>query len=202
MVAALGMAKTTSAKQTTKGSANGDDDALGMPGHLVPAGRIADAIVLLRGHKIMLDADLAELYGVETRALNQAVQRNRARFPADFMFRLKAEEAARLRSQFVISNARGGRRTTPHAFTEQGVAMLATVLRSPRAIQVNIEIMRAFVQLRQMLASNAALAKKLDALENRYDAHFKVVFQAIRELMAPPPPRKKTRIGFRAGKSA
>jgi hypothetical protein len=170
-----------------------------MAGSLVPAGRIAGAIVLLRGHKVMLDADLADLYGVETRALNQAVRRNAARFPEDFMFRLTAEEAAGLRSQFVISNPRGGRRVLPYAFTEQGVAMLSSVLRSPRAILVNIEIMRAFVQLRALLGSNAELAKKLVALEKKYDGQFKVVFQAIRELMAPPA-RRKRRIGFRAGR--
>jgi hypothetical protein len=170
-------------------------------GSLVTAGRIAGAIVLLRGHKVMLDADLAELYGVETRALNQAVRRNATRFPEDFMFRLTAEEVAILKSQTVTSNARGGRRKLPYAFTEQGVAMLSSVLRSPRAIQVNIEIMRAFVQLRQMLASNAELAKKLVALEKKYDGQFKVVFQAIRELMAPPA-RKKRRIGFRAGRGS
>jgi ORF6N domain len=168
-------------------------------GSLVPAGRIASAIVLLRGHKVMLDADLAELYGVETKVLNQAVRRNATRFPEDFMFKLTAEEAARLKSQIVTSNGRGGRRKLPAAFTEQGVAMLSSVLRSPRAILVNIEIMRAFVQLRQMLATNEVLARKLAALEKKYDGQFKVVFQAIRELMAPPA-RKKRRIGFRAGR--
>jgi ORF6N domain len=168
-------------------------------GSLVPAGRIAGTIVLLRGDKVMLDADLAELYGVETKALNQAVRRNAKRFPEDFMFKLTAEEAARLKSQTVTSNGRGGRRKLPSAFTEQGVAMLSSVLRSPRAIQVNIEIMRAFVQLRQMLATNEVLARKLAALEKKYDGQFKVVFQAIRELMAPPA-RKKRRIGFSAGR--
>ena len=158
--------------------------------------RIERAIVVLRGHKVMLDADLAELYGVETRTLNQAVSRNRKRFPADFMFQLTVSEARNLRSQTVISSSHGGRRVRPYAFTEQGVAMLSSILRSPRAVEVNIEIMRAFVRLRQMLASNADLRRKLEALEKKYDANFRVVFDAIRELMAPPAERKRP-IGFR-----
>ncbi len=180
---------------------------------IVPAERIARAIHVIRGHKVMLDEDLAELYGVETRILNRAVARNVDRFPADFMFQLTAEEAAvlrfqsgtskasgshGLRSQNGISNAgesRGGRRYLPHAFTEQGVAMLSSVLRSPRAVHVNIEIMRAFVQLRQMLASHADLAAKLARLEKKYDQQFKVVFDAIRQLMAPSPTTKR-KIGF------
>jgi hypothetical protein len=162
--------------------------------------RITRAILILRGHKIMLDSDLAALYGVQTRELVQAVKRNIERFPADFMFQLTAEEFANLRSQSVISRSRrGGRHTAPYAFTEQGVAMLSSVLRSPRAVQVNIAIMRTFVRLRRMLQSNAELAKKLDALETKYDSQFKVVFQAIRELMAPPPAPRK-RIGFRLEK--
>jgi hypothetical protein len=172
---------------------------------VVALDRIEGAILLLRGHKVMLDADLAALYGVETRALNQAVRRNSERFPDDFMFRLTAREAAALTSQIVISNAggetargRGGRRTLPYAFTEQGVAMLSSVLRSRRAVQVNVEIMRAFVRLRRMLDSHAELAKKLDALEAKYDAQFKVVFQAIRQLMAPPD-KPRRRIGFGTG---
>jgi len=127
----------------------------------------------------MLDAVLAELYGVETRSLVQAVQRNRERFPADFMFQLTAEEHEGLRSQVVISKGRGGRRYPPYAFTEQGVAMLSSVLRSPRAVQVNIEIMRAFVRLREMLASHRDLARRLDELEQRYDAQFRAVFDAF-----------------------
>jgi len=146
----------------------------------------------------MLDSDLAALYGVDTRVLNQAVRRNRARFPADFMFRLSDREAAVLRSQSVISNIRGGRRHQPYAFTEQGVAMLSSVLRSPKAIAVNIEIMRAFVQLRRLLESNAELACKLQELERRYDGQFRVVFDAIRELMLPPS-RPRRAIGFRSG---
>jgi hypothetical protein len=147
----------------------------------------------------MLDADLAALYRVQTGALVQAVQRNVLRFPEDFMFRLTREEAAALRSQSVISNAkpgRGGRRYNPYAFTEQGVAMLSSVLRSRRAIEVNIAIMRAFVKLRQLLVSHEDLAHKLAALENRYDAQFKVVFDAIRELMTPPATERRA-IGFR-----
>ena len=146
----------------------------------------------------MLDADLAVLYQVDVRALNQAVKRNRERFPSDFMFQLNAQEAESLRSQSVTLNTGRGqhRKYRPYAFTEQGVAMLSSVLRSRRAVRVNIEIMRAFVRLRQMLHSNADLAKKLDELEAKYDAQFKVVFQAIRDLMTlPPAPRK--RIGFR-----
>ena len=164
---------------------------------LIPEERITSVILLLRGHKVMLDADLAVLYGVDTRELVQAVKRNSRRFPTDFMFQLTADEFARLRSQTVISKpGRGGRRTPPYAFTEQGVAMLSSVLHSERAIEVNVEIMRAFVRLRQMLGANAEFARKLDAIEKKYDAQFKVVFQAIREMMDPPM-RKKRPIGFR-----
>jgi hypothetical protein len=163
---------------------------------LVPVKRIARAIHRLRGHNVMLDSDLAALYDVQVKVLNQAVKRNRERFPHDFMFRLTVQEAESLGSQIVTAkHRRGGRRTSPYAFTEQGVAMLSSVLRGPRAVRVNIEIMRAFVRLRRMLASNADLARKLDALEAKYDAHFEVVFQAIKDLMTPVPgPRK--RIGF------
>ena len=164
---------------------------------LIPIERITSAILLLRGHKIMLDADLAALYRVETRALVQAVKRNIARFPADFMFQLSERENEILRSQSVTSSFWGGRRTRPYAFTEQGVAMLSSVLRSPRAAQVNIEIMRAFVRLRRMIESNEELAEKLAALEKRYDAQFKAVFEAIRQLMSPPP-SPRGRIGFRS----
>src|SRR5262245_41173562 len=145
----------------------------------------------------MLSTDLAELYDVESRALVQAVKRNAERFPADFMFQLTDAEFRDLKSQIVISSWGGLRRATPYAFTEQGVAMLSSVLRSSRAIQVNIEIVRAFVRLRQLLQTNADLAKKLDALEKRYDAQFRVVFDAIRELMAPRV-KPKHPIGFRA----
>jgi len=144
----------------------------------------------------MLDADLAELYGVTTKSLNQAVKRNLMRFPQDFTFRLTNEETANLKSQIVTSSGWGGRRRSlPLAFTEQGVAMLSGVLNSSRAVQVNIAIMRAFVLLRRMLLSNEDLARKVDALERRYDAQFKVVFDAIRALMEPPKPPRR-RIGF------
>ena len=164
-------------------------------GALVPIERIQRAILLIRGGKVMLDADLASLYGVETKALIQAVKRNLSRFPADFMFQLTPEEFDGLRSQIVTSKGRGGRRSSPYAFTEQGVAMLSSVLKSRRAVQVNVEIMRTFVRLRGMLAAHADLARKLDALEKRYDAQFKAVFDAIRQLMAPPHAKRK-RIGF------
>lgn len=167
---------------------------------LVPAERIAHCILLIRGHKVMLDSDLAELYGVETKALNRAVRRNLTRFPADFMFQLTHAECERLRCQIGTSNVgRGGRRYAPLAFTEQGVAMLSSVLRSERAVQVNIAIMRAFVKLRELLATHKDLARKLEQLERKYDAQFKVVFDAIRQLMAPPA-AKRRRIGFRRGR--
>ena len=165
---------------------------------LIPADRIEKAILLIRRQKVMLDADLAELYDVETKVLVQAVKRNIERFPEDFMFQLSQEEFAILRSQIVTSSDWGGRRYRPYAFTEQGVAMLSSVLRSQRAIQVNIEIMRAFIRLRQMLASHVELARKLDALEKKYDAQFRQVFEAIRQLMAPPEPKRRP-IGFRKG---
>jgi hypothetical protein len=158
--------------------------------------RVAGAILLLRGHRVILDSQLADLYGVEVRSLVQAVKRNRGRFPSDFMFQLEKQEVARLRSQFVISNGKGGRRYAPYAFTEQGVAMLSSVLRSKRAVLVNVEIMRAFVQLRRILASNAELARRLSELESKYDEQFRVVFDAIRELMSVPDSRPRRPIGF------
>jgi len=162
----------------------------------VELAKIERRIFLVRGQKVMLDADLAELYRVPTKSLNLAVKRNANRFPEDFTFQLTEDEVAGLRFHFETSKrGRGGRRYLPYAFTEQGVAMLSSVLRSPRAVQVNIAIMRTFVRLREMLLSNAEFARKLAALENKYDAQFKVVFDAIRELMLPPdPPRRK--IGF------
>ena len=163
----------------------------------VLAERIERRIFLLRGQKVMLSPDLAQLYDVEPRALVQAVKRNVERFPADFMFQLDDEEFHSLKSQIVTSSWGGLRRAAPYAFTEQGVAMLSSVLRSKRAIQVNIEIMRAFVRLRRLLASHADLARKLDQLERKYDAQFKIVFDAIRELMTPPEPHRR-RIGFSA----
>lgn len=157
------------------------------------------AILSLRGLRVMVDADLATLYGVSTKRLNEQVRRNRARFPADFMFQLTEREAGSLRSQIATlkTGTRGRhRKYRPYVFTEQGVAMLSSVLRSPRAIQVNIEIMRAFVRLREILQANAELARKVAALESRYDSQFKVVFDAIRELMAPVRTPQR-RIGFR-----
>jgi hypothetical protein len=165
---------------------------------LVPVDRIEKAILLIRGQKVMLDADLAALYGVETKMLVRAVKRNINRFPTDFMFQLSKEEFDNLRFHFGTSSDWGGRRYPPYAFTEQGVAMLSSVLHSQRAVQVNIEIMRAFIRLRQMLASHVELARKLDALEKKYDAQFKQVFEAIRQLMAPPEPKRRP-IGFRKG---
>ena len=156
---------------------------------------IEKQILLIRGQKILLDTALAELYGVETKVLIQAVKRNIDRFPDDFMFQLSDNERESLRSQIVTSKGRGGRRTLPYAFTEQGVAMLSSVLRSPQAVQVNIEIMRAFVRIRRLLSENTELNLRLDALENRYDEQFKAVFDAIRELMKPPEPKSKP-IGF------
>jgi len=159
------------------------------------AGRIESSIYFLRGQKVMLSTDLAELYRVEPRALTQAVKRNRGRFPEDFMFQLSKPEFGNLKSQIVTSSWGGLRRATPYAFTEQGVAMLSSILKSSRAISVNIEIMRAFVRMRQMLSSYADLTEKLEKLENKYDTRFRVVFRAIRELMKPP---EKTgrQIGF------
>ena len=165
-----------------------------------PALALADCIRTFRGHKVMLDEELAKLYAVPTKALVQAVKRNRKRFPPDFVFSLTDHEVAVLRSQNVTANARppgrGGRRTVPYAFTDQGVAMLSSVLRSDRAVQVNVEIMRAFVRLRNLVGQNRELAQRLDSLESKYDRQFKVVFDAIRELMSPPIPAAKRRIGF------
>jgi hypothetical protein len=163
---------------------------------VVPLERITESILWLRGQKVMLSHDLGVLYGVETKVLIQAVKRNAERFPDDFIFQLTKQEVANLKSQFVTSSWGGARRALPYAFTEQGVAMLSSVLRSPRAVQVNIEIMRTFVRLRQLLTSNVELARKLAALESKYDAQFKMVFDAIRELMKPPEPIKKRPIGF------
>ncbi|MBI5149961.1 MAG: ORF6N domain-containing protein [Candidatus Omnitrophica bacterium] len=179
---------------------------------MIPAEKIQKVIYLIRAQKVMLDRDLAAMYGVPTKVLKQAVRRNATRFPADFMFVLTREEFADWRSQFMTSDAdraeflrsqsvtsktdpRGGTQYPPMVFTEQGVAMLSSVLNSERAIQVNIAIMRTFTQLRQMLLSNTELARKLADLEKRYDTQFKVVFDAIRQLMTPPDlPRKP--IGF------
>ena len=174
--------------------------------------QIESQIFLIRGQKVMLDADLAELYGVETKRFNEQVRRNSERFPEDFMFQLTAEEYANLRSQFDTSSlrsqiatsnnsvgntvGRGGRRHLPYAFTEHGAIMAASVLNSPRAVEASVQVVRAFVQLRQMLASNAELSGKLAALEKKYDIKFRAVFEAIRELMTPSDPKKKQPIGF------
>jgi len=176
-----------------------------MKREIIPAARIAQSIHLLRGQKAMLDFDLARLYGVTTGNLNKAVKRNRDRFPADFMFQLSAEEGQRLIFQFGISNpGRGGRRHRPYAFTEQGVAMLSSVLKSERAVKVNIAIMRAFVQLRESLETNRELARKFGELEKRvgnHDDEIGAIIDAIRQLMAPP--KKPAReIGFHVREKA
>ena len=163
---------------------------------LLPVERIETVIFYVRGERVILDADIAALYGVETKVLVQAVKRNLDRFPQDFMFQLTEEEVRRLKFQIGTSNNRGGRRYLPYAFTEQGVAMLSGVLRSEQAVKVNVEIMRAFVRLRRMVNEQAELARKLDVLEERYDEQFKVVFDALRELMAPPEETEGRRIGF------
>ena len=190
----------------------------GTPTGLLVPEKLATLVHYLRHEKVILDSDLAELYGVPTKALNQAVQRNLERFPADFMFQLTENEAANLRSQFVTSktaeanlrfqsgraSSHGGRRTLPYAFTEQGVAMLSSVLRSPRAVEVNIAIMRTFVQLRRLMDSNALLAEKIEALEEKYadhDQQFQLVFEAIKQLIATPSPPAKE-LGFHTIPSA
>ena len=173
---------------------------------VIPAERIESAIYVIRGEKVMLDRNLAQLYGVSTKALNQAVKRNTERFPPDFMFQLTKEEARvwwleaganRLRSQTVTLKRGQHLKYRPYAFTEHGILMLSSVLNSERAIHVNIEIMRAFVKLRQILASNANLSRRLDELESKYDRQFKGVFDAIRQLMSPVVPARK-QIGFRS----
>ena len=164
----------------------------------VPEEELTQTIHSIRGERVMLDADLAELYGVETKVLLQAVKRNLERFPADFMFQLTKQEVNDLRSQIVTSRW-GGRRYPPYAFSEHGVAMLSSVLRSPRAIAVNIEIVRAFVRLRKLSFSNHELAQKLDELDRRVSKHDSAIagiIEAIRQLMAPPDPAKKRPIGF------
>ena len=171
---------------------------------VIPVEKIERSIFLIRGQRVMLDRDLAILYGVPTKVLNQAVKRNRDRFPEDFMFQLTHQEAkswwaevldARLRSQNVTLKRGQHIKYRPYAFTEHGILMLSSVLNSERAIQVNIAITRAFVRLRKILASHADLARKLEELEKKYDSQFKVVFDAIRQLMAPREPRDK-KIGF------
>jgi len=170
----------------------------------IPAERIEKAILLIRGQKVMLDSDLAALYGVETRVLKQAVRRNRKRFPSDFMFELTKEENRSLRSQNVILEPGRYSKYLPFAFTEQGVAMLSSILNSERAIEVNIAIMRVFVRLREMMATHKELAFKLIELEERLEGHdeqIQSIFEAIRQLMTPPEPARK-KIGFEAKEAA
>jgi phage regulator Rha-like protein len=167
---------------------------------LIPLERVERVILLIRGQKVILDADLAALYGVTTKRFNEQVKRNRERFPEDFMFQLTKKEAEILRSQFAASSW-GGRRYPPFAFTEHGAIMAANVLSSPRAIQASVQVVRAFVRLRQILASHADLARKLAQLEKKYDRQFKVVFEAIRQLMTPPEPKKRP-IGFLADRNS
>jgi len=163
-------------------------------GSIIPIERIQKCIYLIRGRKVLLDSDLAQQYGVETKVLNQAVARHKRRFPSDFMFRLSKEEFNNLRSQIVTSSW-GGRRYPPYAFNEQGVAMLSSVLQSRRAIEVNIAIMRTFVKLREILASNAALRRKIEAMERQYDEQFKLVFKVLSEMVMPTP-KSKPQIGY------
>ncbi len=161
--------------------------------NLIPVERIESKIYLIRSKKVMLDRDLARLYGVETRGLNKAVTRNLDRFPDDFMFLLNKKEFEDLKFHFGTSSW-GGARKLPRAFTEQGLAMLSSVLRSKRAVHVNIQIMRTFTKLREVLANHAELRKKIEIMERKYDQQFKVVFDAIKELLKPP--EKKIKIGF------
>jgi phage regulator Rha-like protein len=167
----------------------------GMSQSLVPKIAIEEHILLIRGQRVMLDSTLAELYGVDTKILNKAVQRNRDRFPPDFAFQLTYQELTNLRFQIGTSRSHGGRRYHPYVFTQEGVAMLSSVLRSKRAIQINIEIMRAFVRLKKMVSSHRELADKIDKLERKYDVKFKAVFDAIRQLMQGPKKSKRS-IGF------
>ena len=173
------------------------------PTALAVVQRIEQSIHVVRGQKVMLSSDLARLYGVPPGRLNEQVARNRARFPADFMFQLTRQELANLKSQFAISSW-GGARSAPYAFTEQGVAMLSSVLRSPRAVAVNIEIMRALGRLRQLIATHDDLRRKIEELEKKYDEQFAVVFDAIRQLMEDPDDGEeaKPRIGYHAERGA
>ncbi len=180
---------------TTPGVLRNKDADMGSS--IIPQQIIENKILFIRGKKVMLDRDLAILYGVETRALNQAIRRNIKRFPEDFMFQLTKEEMEIWKSQIVISNKeKMGLRKRPYAFTENGVAMLSSVLNSERAVTVNIQIMRTFTKLREMLLTHKELARRLGDLEKKYDTQFKVVFDAIRQLMTPPEDPKKKKIGF------
>ena len=158
--------------------------------------KIERTIYSIRGHRVMVDADLATLYGVTTSNLNLAVRRNAKRFPSDFMFRVTPAEAKRMRSHAATASGRGGRRKPVSVFTEQGVAMLSSVLRSERAVLANVEIMRAFVRLRNLLATNVDLARRLDSLEAKYDEQFRVLFDTIRQLMTEPEPPEPPPVGF------
>ncbi len=162
---------------------------------LVPIEVIEKKILLIAGQKVMLDSDLAALYGVTTKRLNEQVRRNLKRFPDDFMYQLSREEFESLKSHFATSSSWGGRRTLPYAFTEQGIAMLSSVLNSARAIDVNIQIMRTFVKLREMISTHRDLARKLSELEKKYDGQFQIVFEAIRQIIEVEQ-RPKRRIGF------
>ncbi len=167
--------------------------------NLIPVEVIADKILLIRGRKVILSMDLAKLYGVEVRALVQAVKRNIERFPRDFMFQLNDKEFGNLKSQFVISSWGGARRALPYAFTEQGVAMLSSVLNSARAIKVNISIMRVFSKLKQLALSHSELLRKVESLERKYGEHDKkieIVFQTLKKMLALPEPKKTVKMGF------
>ena len=179
-------------------SANQSGSSINDSASLIPAERIESRIFLIRGQKVLLDRDLADLYQVETRILNRAVRRNIERFPGDFMFALTRQEIGRI-SQIGTSSGSLKFSKNVFVFTEQGVAMLSGLLSSPRAVAVNIGIMRTFVRLRQMIASHSSLTRQLEALEKKYDAQFKMVFDAIRELMTPPGPAKKGEVGFHTG---
>ncbi len=163
---------------------------------IVPEERVARGILVIRGHKVLLDADLAELYGVTTKRLNEQVKRNPERFPADFLFALTAEEKGQVVAHCDHLQPLKFSPTRPNAFTEHGAIMAASVLNTPRAVEMSVFVVRTFVRLRQMLASNVELARKLAALEKKYDTQFQVVFDAIRELMTPPESKKKRPIGF------
>lgn len=162
------------------------------------ASAVDGQIHIIRGQRVMVSTQLADLYQVEPKVLVQSVKRNTTRFPSDFMFQLSTEEFENLKSQFVTSSHGGIRRALPYAFTEQGVAMLSSVLNSPRAIQVNIAIMRAFVKMRESAMAHKDLLVQLNAMEKKYDSQFQVVFTAIKKLMEPLPVKPKKRIGFRA----
>ena len=171
-----------------------------MSDSIVPAELIENKIYLIRNKKVMLDSDLAKLYDVETKALNQSVKRNIERFPEDFMFQLNKEEAAKVSRSQIVTLKRGYNiKYLPHAFTENGVAMLSSVLKSERAVQVNIQIMRTFTKIREMLISHKDLKHKIEEMEKKYDSQFKIVFNAIKELMSPPE-KQVRKIGFKIEK--